>query len=104
MMSTSPSLTMALASAALCIATLASAQSVDPEFMKSRAARGAAAAAGDDAEYGRYTTEEYVFTDPSGVVKTKAQRMAEVKAAKPATPPAAAQAANLLPQEQFHPY
>lgn len=88
----------------LLFSSFVAAQSVDPAFLKARDARGAAAAAGNDEEYGRYTTNAYVFTDPNGVVKTKTQRMAEVKAARPATPPATAGQPAPPKDEEFHAY
>lgn len=77
----------ALAGSALLLSGLAEAQNVDPAVRKAAEARAAARSAGDTDTYGRYTLDDAVITSSAGVVSTKAQRMAAIKAAKPVTTP-----------------
>ena len=53
----------------------------DPDLKKAVDALGAAQRAGDDQTWGRYTTDDFLVVEPAGVVKTKSERMAEIKGA-----------------------
>jgi hypothetical protein len=58
-----------------------------PDFLKAREARDAALRAGNEQEWGRYVTDDFMFVTPAGAVQTKAERMAVVKGNKIAVPP-----------------
>jgi ketosteroid isomerase-like protein len=51
----------------------------DPDLKKVVGALAAAQRAGDDQTWGRYTTDDFLVVEPDGVVKTKSERMAEIK-------------------------
>ena len=55
------------------------AQSVDPALQKAAEARVAATSAGDADTYGRFTLEDAVFTDATGLTETRASRMKAVQ-------------------------
>jgi hypothetical protein len=65
----------------------ASAQAPPPDFEKAREARTAAQRAGNEQEWGRYTTDDFTVVGPTGTVQTKADRMAAIKGNKLAAPP-----------------
>lgn len=52
----------------------------DPDLQKAVAAREAALAAGDADTWGRLTTDDFLRIEADGVVTTKAERMAQLKA------------------------
>lgn len=51
----------------------------DPDLKKAVDAHAAAQRAGDDQTWGRYTTDDFLVVEPDGVVKTKSERMVEIK-------------------------
>ena len=55
------------------------AQAVDPALPKAVEARVAATSAGDADTYGRFTLEDAVFTDATGLTETRASRMKAVQ-------------------------
>jgi ketosteroid isomerase-like protein len=49
------------------------------------AARLKAISAGDAETWGKYTTDDFIVIEPDGAIKTKAQRMAEIKSTSPSS-------------------
>ena len=68
-------------------ASAAFAETIDPALEKAQQARSAARIAGDEQTWGRYTTDDFVVISPAGQIRTKAQRMAEIKGTKVTTQP-----------------
>lgn len=69
---------------------LAQSTAPDPDLRKAADARTAAQRGGDEQTWGRYTTDDFLVTGIDGVVKTKAQRMTEIKGNKLPNAPAPA--------------
>jgi hypothetical protein len=78
---------MSMSAAVVCLAIAAlSAQAVDPAIRKAKDARSAAGLAGDEQTWARYTSDDFLMTQPNGTVQTKAQRMALIKGKRVAMP------------------
>lgn len=82
------------------LASVASAQQIDPAFTKARAERTQALRVGDKAVFDKLTSDTFIVTDPTGRVENKAERGARV--VPPANPPQG-QPAPLM-NEKITPY
>lgn len=69
------------------VITTAYAQAPPPDFQKAREARAAAQGAGNEQEWARYTTDDFMAVDTAGAVLSKADRMAAIKGNKLGAPP-----------------
>lgn len=69
-------------SAVLLCVTIAVAQAPDPSLRSAMAARNAAQWTGNAQEWGKYTTDDFLAIGADGAIKTKAQRMQEIKGTK----------------------
>jgi len=76
---------LTVAAAFLC-AVAVTAQTIDPSMTKADQTRRAALEAGDEQTWGRHTTDDFVAISADGQIKTKAQRMAEIKGNKTTLP------------------
>ena|SRR5437867_4723338 len=63
------------------------AQKVDPEFLKARDARGQAMDKGDQAAFARYTADDFFVVGGTGVLESRAQRVARANVARQAQVP-----------------
>src|SRR5271169_1991299 len=76
----------------------ASAQSVDPAYLKIKKARDIAMQNGDDKVYGRYTTDNFWVVMPDGSVQTKQDRIKSLIAMKKAASASQAQSQQKPPR------
>ena len=67
-------------------AQLLTAQAIPEDLRAAIQARGAAARQGDGETWGRHTTDDCVLTSVDGIVRTKAQEIAEMKMGRPSDP------------------
>jgi Domain of unknown function (DUF4440) len=77
-------LRIAVVATALAVVSVLEAQSVDPALTAAIAGRDKASIDRDAAGLGKYTADDYVAVNPNGVLNTKQQRLAGLKA--PAAP------------------
>jgi ketosteroid isomerase-like protein len=68
------------------VSCTAFAQTIPADLQKVVEARNDALRTGDEQAWARYTTDDYIVISTDGTVRTKAQRMAEIKGTKSTTP------------------
>src|SRR6185436_6520661 len=78
--------TLSLAVLIICATVPALAQKVDPEFIKARQARIQAMNTGDQAAFDRYTADDFFVVGGTGVLESRAQRVARANVTR--QPPA----------------